>query len=83
MQKHVNKLQSRITKATVKGDNVSFDFHLGRSAKDACEQIFDILAKKYSQKWILEGDIKGCSNNINHNGLMENIPLNKILRNNS
>ena len=63
--------------AEVTGDNISFGFRPGRSAKDACEQIFCILARKCSPKWILEGDIKGCFDNINHEWLMNNIPMDK------
>ncbi|OAA87755.1 group II intron reverse transcriptase/maturase [Clostridium coskatii] len=63
--------------AEVTGDNVSFGFRQGRSAKDACEQTFNILARKCSPIWVLEGDIKGCFDNINHNWLMENIPMDK------
>lgn len=63
--------------AEVTGDNISFGFRKGRSAKDACEQIFCILARKCSPQWILEGDIKGCFNNINHEWLIENIPMDK------
>lgn len=61
------------------GDNISFGFRKGRSAKDACEQIFSVLARKCSPTWILEGDIKGCFDNINHNWLQENIPMDKII----
>ncbi|MDF2857539.1 MAG: RNA-directed polymerase [Neobacillus sp.] len=46
--------------AEVNGDNISFGFRKGRSTKDACEQIFCVLARKCSPQWILEGDIKGC-----------------------
>lgn len=63
--------------AEVKGDNISFGFRKGRCAKDACEQIFNILARKCSPSWILEGDIKGCFDNINHDWLLENIPMDK------
>lgn len=63
--------------AEVTGDHVSFGFRKGRSAKDACEQIFCVLARKCSPQWILEGDIKGCFDNINHEWLMENIPMDK------
>lgn len=63
--------------AEVTGDNISFGFRKGRSAKDACEQIFCVLARKVSPKWILEGDIKGCFDNINHEWLMGNIPMDK------
>jgi RNA-directed DNA polymerase len=63
--------------AEVTGDHISFGFRKGRSAKDACEQIFNILARKCSPTWILEGDIKGCFDNINHDWLIENIPMDK------
>ncbi len=63
--------------AEVTGDNISFGFRKGRSAKDACEQIFNVLARKCSPQWILEGDIKGCFDNINHEWLIENIPMDK------
>lgn len=63
--------------AEVTGDHVSFGFRKGRSAKDACEQIFSVLARKCSPQWILEGDIKGCFDNINHEWLMKNIPMDK------
>lgn len=63
--------------AEVTGDNISFGFRKGRSAKDACEQTFNILARKCSPKWILEGDIHGCFDNINHEWLLNNIPMDK------
>ncbi|MBU3154484.1 group II intron reverse transcriptase/maturase [Clostridium estertheticum] len=63
--------------AETKGDSISFGFRHGRSAKDACEQIFCVLARKCSPTWILEGDIKGCFDNINHEWLQENIPMDK------
>jgi RNA-directed DNA polymerase len=63
--------------AETKADTVSFGFRRGRSAKDACEQIFCVLAKKCAPTWILEGDIKGCFDNINHEWLHMNIPMDK------
>lgn len=63
--------------AETTGDTISFGFRRGRSAKDACEQIFNVLARECSPKWILEGDIKGCFDNINHEWLLENIPMDK------
>ena len=63
--------------AETTGDHISFGFRKGRSAKDACEQIFCVLARKCSPTWILEGDIKSCFDNINHDWLLENIPMNK------
>ena len=62
-----------------KADINSYGFRKERSIHDASEQVFNCLSKKKSVKWILEGDIKGCFDNINHNWLLENIPLDKIL----
>jgi len=67
--------------AEVTGDYISFGFRKGRSAKDACEQIFNILSRKCSPTWILEGDIKGCFDNINHKWLQNNIPMDKRIMN--
>lgn len=67
--------------AETQADTISFGFRRGRSSKDACEQIFAVLARKCSPAWILEGDIKGCFDNINHDWLLNNIPMNKRIMN--
>src|SRR5665648_156193 len=54
-------------------DISSFGFRKYRSAQDACEQAFGCLCKRTSAQWILEGDIKGCFDNINHDWLLDNI----------
>lgn len=41
-------------------DNSSYGFRKERSTADAIKHVFDILSRKNSAKWILEGDIKGC-----------------------
>lgn len=58
-------------------DTKSFGFRKGRSCHDACEYIFTALSRKYSPNWILEGDIKGCFDNISHDWLIANIPMDK------
>lgn len=65
------------TTAETTADTVSFGFRKGRSAKDAGEQIFCVLARKCAPKWIVEGDIKGCFDNINHEWLLANISMDK------
>lgn len=60
-------------------DMRSFGFRKHRSTKDAREQIFLCLSKKNSAQWILEGDIKGCFDNINHQWLLTNIPIEKTI----
>jgi len=62
-------------------DKRSFGFRKGRSGHDACEYIFTAMSKKNGAKWVLEGDIKGCFDNISHDWLIQNIPMDKsILR---
>jgi len=60
-------------------DMRSFGFRKHRSTKDSCQQIFLCLSKKNSAQWILEGDIKGCFDNINHQWLLANIPIKKSI----
>jgi RNA-directed DNA polymerase len=65
--------------AETMSDLRSFGFRRHRSTKDAREQIFLCLSKKNSAQWILEGDIKGCFDNINHQWLLTNIPMEKSI----
>jgi RNA-directed DNA polymerase len=62
-------------------DRNSYGFRPMRSSADAIEQCFNALAKKTSAEWVMEGDIKGCFDNIDHDWLMEHIPMDKsVLR---
>ena len=63
--------------AETTADTKSFGFRKERSAQDACEYIFTALSRKFSPEWVLEGDIKGCFDNISHEWLLENIPMDK------
>ena len=63
--------------AETTADRVSFGFRRNRSAQDAMEYIFKLLARKTSPQWILEGDIKGCFNHISHEWMLGNIPTDK------
>lgn len=63
------------------GDRVSLGFRKYRSTKDASQFAFNTLSRKTSATWILEGDIKGCFDNISHEWIIKHIPINKrILR---
>jgi RNA-directed DNA polymerase len=62
--------------AEVTADICSFGFRKNRSTHDACAQAFNCLSTKNSAEWILEGDIKGCFDNINHEWLL-NVPMDK------
>lgn len=50
----------------------SYGFRPGRSAQDAIEQIW-LIASKKKKSWILDADISGCFDNINHEHLMNTI----------
>jgi len=63
------------------GDPNSFGFRQGRSTHDAMAQNFICLAKTYSPEWVLEADIEGCFDHIDHDWLVTNVPMDKgILR---
>ena len=63
--------------AETAADKVSFGFRQNRCAQDAMEYMFKLLSRKTSPEWILEGDIKGCFDNISHDWMLENIPSDK------
>lgn len=65
--------------AEATADRASFGFRKNRSTHDACEQAFNCLSKMNSARWVLEGDIKGCFDNINHEWLLDNIPMDKSI----
>ncbi|HGC9115437.1 TPA: group II intron reverse transcriptase/maturase [Streptococcus agalactiae] len=65
--------------AEATADTKSFGFRKSRCCQDTCEWIFHALSRKTSPKWILEGDIKGCFDNISHDWLIENIPVDKSI----
>lgn len=67
--------------AETNADTVSFGFWKYRGAFDAKEYAFSILCRKDSPQWILEGDIKGCFDNISHEWLINNVTMDKkVLR---
>lgn len=58
-------------------DDNSYGFRPHRSCADAIARCHDRLSRKKSPQWILEGDIKGCFDNISHEWILKNIPLSK------
>ena len=62
-------------------DRNSYGFRPERATQDAIGHCFVLLSRKTSAQWILEGDIRGCFDNISHEWLIDNIPMDKkILR---
>jgi RNA-directed DNA polymerase len=63
--------------AETRADKHSYGFRNKRSAQDAIGYIYLILKQKGSPQWILEADIKSCFDEINHQWLEENVPMDK------
>ena len=62
-------------------DKNSYGFRPRRSCNDAVSGCFHILCRKISPQWIFEADIKACFDNIRHDWIMKNIPVNKTILN--
>jgi RNA-directed DNA polymerase len=65
--------------AETKGDPNSYGFRIERSTADAMGQLFVCLSKKVSAQWILEADIQGCFDHINHDWMLANVPTDKVI----
>ena len=62
-------------------DPNSYGFRKGRSTHDARSQLFLSLSKQASAQWILDADITGFFDNINHEWLLANVHMDKrVLR---
>jgi RNA-directed DNA polymerase len=60
-------------------DRNSYGFRKYRSTHDAIAQLFICLGTKASGQWVLEGDIKGCFDNISHDWLERNVCMDKAI----
>ncbi len=65
--------------AEERADTNAYGFRPKRSAHDAIEQCFCALSNRHAANWVLEGDIKACFDRINHEWLLENIPMDKVI----
>lgn len=62
------------------GDRHSYGYRMARSAQDAVTALYLKFATRYRPEWVLEADIKGFFDNIMHDWIIENIPMdNKVL----
>ncbi|WP_321919117.1 group II intron reverse transcriptase/maturase [Paraburkholderia tropica] len=67
--------------AESRSDPNSYGFRINRSTADAMSQIFVAMSQKGSARWVLEADIKGCFDYINHDWLVNHVLMDKgILR---
>ena len=58
-------------------DRNSYGFRKGRRCADAMDQVHRILGRSYGPQWILEGDIKSCFDRINHEWLLQHVPMDR------
>lgn len=65
--------------AETTADRNSYGFREGRSCADAVAAAFNALSKPNSAAHILEGDIKGCFDNISREWMLANIPMDKAV----
>lgn len=63
--------------AETTADRNSYGFRKERACADAIGQSFVLLAWGKGAQWILEGDIKSCFDQISHEWLLHNIPMEK------
>ncbi len=68
---------SPVSESTLGGH--SYGFRPERSCADAIEQTFIALGQQDAAQWIMEGDIRGCFDNINHEWMLNNICMDKII----
>jgi RNA-directed DNA polymerase len=63
-------------------DRNSYGFRKARSAHDALEQCYKALGKpSKSPQWVLDADIKGCFDNIDHDWMLAHVPTDtQVLR---
>ncbi|HSW07053.1 group II intron reverse transcriptase/maturase [Aquabacterium sp.] len=60
-------------------DPNSYGFRRNRSTADAMSQIFVCLSRKVSPQWVLEADIEGCFDHINHEWLVRHVRMDKCI----
>ncbi len=62
-------------------DPNSYGFRKGRSTHDARSQLFVALSQKASAGWVLDADISGFFDNINHEWLLNHVHMDKVMLN--
>ena len=65
--------------AETTADPNSYGFRVERASRDAAGQCFTMLSQAGSAQWVLDADISGCFDNISHNWLLTNIPMDKVV----
>lgn len=64
-------------------EDCSYGFRPGRGCHDAIERVFNLASAKGNRPWVLDADIKGAFDNIDHDKLLEvigNFPARELVR---
>jgi RNA-directed DNA polymerase len=74
-------LQALAPIAETTADPNSYGFRPARGTADAIGQCFLVLSQEGHAPWVLEGDIRGCFDNISHEWMLQNISMDReVLR---
>ena len=65
--------------AETMADRNSYGFRECRGCADAIAAAFNALSKPNSASWVLEADIRGCYDNISHDWMLNNIPMDRVV----
>lgn len=58
-------------------DEHSYGFRPNRSTRDALIRCHNIFCNRKDYTWVLKADVKSCFDNISHEWIMDNIPIDK------
>jgi RNA-directed DNA polymerase len=89
----IPSIKNRVIQAVVKNalepeweavfESSSYGFRPARSAHDALGRLYQIVARQKKKLWVLDADIKGCFDNIDHDFLLEslgNFPAKAVIK---
>jgi len=65
--------------AETTADEDSYGFRLKRRCADAIDGCAIALRRPGSSQWVLEGDIRGCFDNISHDWLLAHVPMDRAI----
>jgi RNA-directed DNA polymerase len=65
--------------AETTADEDSYGFRQKRRCADAIDACAIALRRKGCSPWVLEGDIRGCFDNISHDWLLAHVPMDRVI----
>ena len=65
--------------AETTADPNSYGFRPMRASRDAIGHCYTALSNSHRASWVLDADISGCFDNISHDWMLANIPMDKAI----